>query len=489
MGGDGDDTLTTYYVDADGDGFGNPDQKVQLAQAAPGFVTVAGDCDDLDPDVNPDALEICDEVDNDCDGVVDAGPCGDNAVCQGEGEDIACVCDEGYEGDPDSCELIPWTKVSVGGRRVFGDTNDFHACGIRGGRLYCWGHNVYGQLGSPGSSTMTPRRVGNHDDWTDVSAGGAYTCGIRARQLYCWGSNRDAAKYGDSFYGILGLGDDFDDVASVEEPTRVGTASDWVSVSAGTHHACGIRGNSSGERTLWCWGTGGPDGEAVGSGVDERSNVPIQEATESTDWVSVSAGARAHTCGIRASGENEQTLWCWGICLNAWTATSTPAQVGSETDWQAVSMGARALCGIRSNGDTRSAHCVGTAVHGELGHGTDEDSSSFVDVAGDNEGWTNISSSQGFACGIRAGDLYCWGRNRDYELGLGEDAGALDDCSQHTDHVDCAVPQLVSPPRSWVSVSTGPGYGCAIDATGGLYCWGTPPGGRVLAEPTPVEVR
>ena len=67
--------LFTYYVDADGDGYGAAVQSLDTcALSAPvGFVTNALDCDDTDAAINPDSPEICDNIDNNCNGIIDDG--------------------------------------------------------------------------------------------------------------------------------------------------------------------------------------------------------------------------------------------------------------------------------------------------------------------------------------------------------------------------------------------------------------------------------
>ncbi len=64
---------STFYADDDGDGFGDASDTVEDCGAPSGYVSDATDCDDTDPFINPDAEEVCDGVDNDCDGTTDVG--------------------------------------------------------------------------------------------------------------------------------------------------------------------------------------------------------------------------------------------------------------------------------------------------------------------------------------------------------------------------------------------------------------------------------
>ena len=62
---------TAYYVDRDGDGFGDEDSLEWLCEETDGVTTVGGDCDDSNAVVHPDAVETCDELDNNCNGSID----------------------------------------------------------------------------------------------------------------------------------------------------------------------------------------------------------------------------------------------------------------------------------------------------------------------------------------------------------------------------------------------------------------------------------
>jgi len=63
-----------YYEDADGDGYGLSTYGPVMTCSPPaGYVSNNLDCDDSDASIYPGAVEVCDGIDNDCDGEVDEG--------------------------------------------------------------------------------------------------------------------------------------------------------------------------------------------------------------------------------------------------------------------------------------------------------------------------------------------------------------------------------------------------------------------------------
>ena len=91
---------TTYYTDADGDGYGSGLGQQLCSDPGPGHTTQAGDCNDNNANVHPGAgvQELCDGIDNDCDGVIDEGCSGkpnvsisDVTVYESEGKAVLTI--------------------------------------------------------------------------------------------------------------------------------------------------------------------------------------------------------------------------------------------------------------------------------------------------------------------------------------------------------------------------------------------------------------
>ena len=64
--------LLSWYLDRDSDGYGDTQTSSQgCTPPTPAYVGQAGDCDDLEPLINPGAAEGCAGMDENCDGLID----------------------------------------------------------------------------------------------------------------------------------------------------------------------------------------------------------------------------------------------------------------------------------------------------------------------------------------------------------------------------------------------------------------------------------
>ncbi len=105
------DVRMTYYRDSDGDTYGNAADSILSCTQPNGFVSRAGDCNDSDPNVNPDVHESCNNRDDNCDGRTDEGAqltfyrdadgdtFGNAAVTT-----LACTAPAGYVSNSSDCD-------------------------------------------------------------------------------------------------------------------------------------------------------------------------------------------------------------------------------------------------------------------------------------------------------------------------------------------------------------------------------------------------
>ena len=180
-----------------------------------------------------------------------------------------------------------------------------HSCVIASDdKAYCWGYNGFGQLGNNNTvNSLTPVAVDTagvlaSKTIKQIASGGISSCVIASDdKSYCWGSNN---------FGQLGNGN----LKNSSTPTPVSTTGVLAGktikqITAGTEFTCAIASDDK----AYCWG-GNSSGQ-LGNNSTINSGVPVAVNTSGVlagkTIKQISAGS-SHTCAIAS----DDKAYCWG---------------------------------------------------------------------------------------------------------------------------------------------------------------------------------
>jgi alpha-tubulin suppressor-like RCC1 family protein len=304
------------------------------------------------------------------------------------------------------------------------------------GTLWAWGFNGSGQLGIGNTDEKnSPTQIGTATNWQIVSAGGNHSFAIKTDGTL-WG-------WGDNFWGQVGVGTYGTEIYT---PTKIGTSTNWKSISVGLNFTLGIKTDG----TLWAWG----ENYFGQLGISGQTPSPVKVGVE-TNWQSVDAG-NAHTMAIKTDG----TLWGWGF--NSYgqlgdgtiLEKSTPQRIGSDGNWQSIATGNNFSMALKTDG---TLWTWGSNFLGQLGDGTYIDKKTPTQIG--NSSWKTISAGNVNSLAIKAdGSLWRWGWI------LGEVGYGIENSDN--------IPTQLGQGSNWQSISSGDKHSFAFKTDGTLWGWG-----------------
>jgi alpha-tubulin suppressor-like RCC1 family protein/tRNA A-37 threonylcarbamoyl transferase component Bud32 len=276
-----------------------------------------------------------------------------------------------------------------------------HSCAIsRDGAAWCWGENGSGQLGDRSNTArMAPTRVADGHAFRVITAGAAHSCALdQGGAAFCWGSNSQGQ-----------LGDSSSHDTNV--PAPVAGARRFVAISAGWNFTCALDGDGH----AFCWGDDS-SGQLGDSTTSAARHLPVP-VSSGLSFVSISAGS-AHACGVTKQGD----AFCWGknssgqLGDGTTVDRSTPVRVKGTTRFASITTGGIHTCAITTDAD---AYCWGKNNFGQLGDGGTTDHTLPTRVAG-SHAFATLRAFGSHTCGSAvSGEAFCWGYNLEGQLGDG----------------------------------------------------------------------
>ena len=397
-----------------------------------GFLSCQGDCNDSNGGINPGISETCDGIDNDCNDQIDEG-C--EEVCNGVDDNNNGQVDEGFDNDGDGFTICG------------GDCDDSEG-GINPGiSETCDGidNDCNNQIDEGCPEICGDGQDNNNDGEIDENC--PEICGDEQDN----NSNGQVDEFCNCDLEDT-CGDDIDNDCDgfVDELCEQGLRF----IAAGGYHSCAVF--TDGIAKCWGWNSDGQLG--INNGELGNSVEPLDVAF-SEGFIRILAG-KHHTCGI--TGNNK--VLCWGRNSSGQVGVGdnekrfAPANVSLEGNIQYMSLGESHTCSINNMG---IINCWGANAYGQIGTGNA--SGSYIDPTPVESSltWKFVSSGYTNTCAIEfsTNERYCWGNNGYGRLGNGSSGGTVTNPEKFNN-------------SKWRIITLGEQHGCGIKDNLSLWCWG-----------------
>lgn len=334
-----------------------------------------------------------------------------------------------------------WQQISVAPFNTATLNSGNYNAGIQtDGTLWTWGLNADGQLGDGTSINKTlPTQVGTATDWVWVSAGTNATYAIKQNgTLWAWGANN---------FGQLSDGT----ITPRLLPAQVLPGTTWSKVSAGDCYVVAQKTDG----TLWSCGFNTFSQLGLQNG---QSDVYIlTQVSPDTDWLDFKTGVR-QTVLLKTN----HTYWCWGegnqgkLATGSNSGSDHPISPLTDTDWAQVITNWNSTLFRKTNGTLWG---VGYNAVGTLGQGNYTNVFYTVQQIGTATDWSSLESCTNHTMVIKNnGTLWSCGYNPNGQLGNGTTINTN------------TLAQVGT--AAWSKVRCGRLHTLAVDSSGTLWAWG-----------------